>query len=503
MKKLIEEEMINEEDNKKDIKNAEVNPKISESEQGNHKKKTRRRMKRSRKKSCDSIQDLDDSESIKSEQTYNWNHEQQYAGSLDMDNLMEEFCNYVHMRSISKVTGGQHGEPQGQLNQNNPDFEEKLREAIKLLVTENLVKGKHLMEDDFSKELVDALEILGSDGELLVRELQDQNSLLTKCFKNSDINVESRTAVGSDLLDREIGNLAHSDSKHRRFFRRMVKSQEKKPSTENKTEASNRIVVLKPGPRNLQNATESSIHTSPESCDIIRSRRSSERMSSHFFFAEIKRKLKNAMGKEHHRISSNSILGEREKGTKENIGMNSPNKDHFFMEKISRPVSVKKKDGKSSKLKDVEICAEHKISDLPKEKVSNIYIEAKKHLSEILSNEDENLDSPKGHVPKSLGRILSLPEYSVSPLGSPGRYWGNGCFVTAQTRFSDADKLQEVNENMSSTKQPSFCDNNKESKIEHPKLTSKASSEQICDNKVEESSSNGEEMNDKGNAFTF
>ncbi|KAK1582195.1 hypothetical protein Q3G72_012686 [Acer saccharum] len=178
--------------------------------------------------------------------------------------------------------------------------------------------------------------------------------------------------------------------------------------------------------------TASSVGLSPESHYIIRNKGTSERNGSHFFLTEIKRRLKNAMGKEHQRISTDRTskgssyecqnVGDRNRGTKENIGMSSPSKDHFFMEKIARPVSAKKGD-KTGKLKDDELNTVHKTADLPNQRASNIYLEAKKHLSEMLGNGDENPDSSSGRIPRTLGTILSLPEYNISPVGSPGRKW--------------------------------------------------------------------------------
>ncbi|KAJ6955365.1 LOW QUALITY PROTEIN: hypothetical protein NC652_006711 [Populus alba x Populus x berolinensis] len=45
-------------------------------------------------------------------------------------------------------------------------------------------------------------------------------------------------------------------------------------------------------------------------------------------------------------------------------------------------------------------------------------------------------------VPKTLGRILSLSEYSLSPIDSPGKDWEQG-FLTAQMRFSAIDKFKK------------------------------------------------------------
>lgn len=542
VKKLIEEEMISEQDFKKEISSVEVEPKDSDSEQGSHKKKTRKRMKRNRMKSCDSIQDLDSPANSRSEQPCRWNSKYEFISSLDIDNVMEEFCHHIHEKSKDYVKHDQPGELHVQSNLKNPDFEKKLKEAIKILISEKLVKGKHFAEDgDFnpSKELMDALQILGSDRELFVKHLQDPNSPLVKSIQNFPDeqlrkDEDPKSLAEPNLLDQELDIPRQSDElvnhKQRKFLRRKVKSQGKGPSNEDNTsQASNRIVILKPGPIGLQNQeTANSIDLSPESHYIIRNKLPSERNGSHFFLSEIKRKLKNAMGKEHQRMCTDGTskgssyecqnVGDRDRGIKDNIGINSPTKDHFFMEKIARPSSVKKGD-KTTKLKDDELNAEHKTAELPKQRASNIYIEAKKHLSEMLSNGDENLDSSSGRGSKTLGRILSLPEYNFSPVGSPGRNWDAG-FVTAQMRFIDSDKAQKVNEYTSSLKQGSqvnhlgqiteslvtqlcISDDGTDIKEEAPNLNLNVLDEQIDDVEVEKiSPSTGDETISKGDVDT-
>ncbi|KAJ0113488.1 hypothetical protein Patl1_00454 [Pistacia atlantica] len=507
VKSLIEEEMIGEQD-AKEINNAEVEPKVFDSEQGNRKKKSRKRMKKAQKKSRDNIHDLDALESVKSEESFHHISEHQSTISLDIDNVMEEFCHQIYQKSVTCVNHDQPDELHLQSNQKNPDFEEKLTEAIKLLIGQKLIKGKHLSEDGEihpSNELQDALQILGSDGELFLKHLKDPNSVLVKCIQNFlDAQLEkdedTKSVAGSNISEQEVSNLGQSDElvnhKQRRFFRKKVKSQERSPLTGNKaSQTSNRIVILKPGPTSVQSLeTERSIGSSPEPHYSIRNKGLNERIGSHFFLSEIKRKLKNAMGKEHQRISTDGIpkglayerqnSGNRDRGVKENVGINSPSKDHFFIEKIARPVGVKKGD-KIGKLKDCDLDTKEKSANLPKQRVSNIYIEAKKHLSEMLNNGDENMDSSSRRVPKTLGRILSVPEYNFSPVGSPGRNW-EPSFVTAQMRFLDSDTLQEMNESTSSLEQ--------DSRFSHLGETTKSLETQPCisgeitDDKVEAAS---------------
>ncbi|KAF8087732.1 hypothetical protein N665_0570s0042 [Sinapis alba] len=58
-------------------------------------------------------------------------------------------------------------------------------------------------------------------------------------------------------------------------------------------------------------------------------------------------------------------------------------------------------------------------SEVSKKSMCGIYIEAKKHLSEMLAEGDMNVvDSPDKEVPRILGKILSLPQFST-PENSP------------------------------------------------------------------------------------
>ncbi|CAK7348883.1 unnamed protein product [Dovyalis caffra] len=471
VKKLIEEEMFSEQDINKEINNPQVEPKQSNSETGDHKTKNHKRRK-SQTKSCDiHIEDLDVAESLESEQPCLHNLEKQSTNSLDIGEILEDFCCQIHQKSIGYVEHDQHDEVHHQQNHKNPDFKEKLSEAIKL-INEKLINRKNVTEDGDlspSKELRDALQILTSDEELFLKLVQGPKSIMVKHVQslwNAQVekDEDSKSLGESKLPEQGLLDFRHSDEaihgKQHKFFRRKTKSLEKNPSKENKaSQASNRIVILKPGPTSLLlPENESSIGSSPESQFINRNKGLNARSGSHFSLTEIKRKLKNAMGREKQETSSDGTskrfadkqkaVGNSEKGFKENLGRNSPSKDHFFIEKIARPPLSGKMREKTGKLKESEISTEHEVAIYPKQRASNIYIEAKKHLSELLSTGQGDVDFSSGQVPKTLGRILSLPEYNFSPLGSPGRDWEQG-FLTAQMRFSANDKFQKHETNVS------------------------------------------------------
>ncbi|KAF8412247.1 hypothetical protein HHK36_000207 [Tetracentron sinense] len=245
-----------------------------------------------------------------------------------------------------------------------------------------------------------------------------------------------------------------------------------------KPQASNKIVVLKPGPAGIRNfETETSFSSSPQSHYSLRNEGQSMRVTSQFSFTEIKRKLKHVMGKERHSISMDGILHripyERQdprdsgKGIEgDTVGRDSPSKTYFQVERTAKPfIGVKKRD-EIGKSKDCEPNIGHEVASTsidgyknlkvktvgyPKQSESNIYIEAKRHLSEILRTEDEDEHLSSKQVPITLGRILSLPEY-MSPKFSPVRD-GENSFVTAQMRFSPYENFPVIGENMWRLKQ--------------------------------------------------
>ncbi|KAM2197154.1 hypothetical protein EV1_000649 [Malus domestica] len=522
VKKLMEEEMSSEQGMKKEISNHAVETKQSESSQN---RRDQKKTKRTRKKSRDmDTHIMNASENSESGCSCNQNPEQKTRSNVGMDEIMEEVCCQIHQKYINCANHDVNGEAPVEPSDKHSDFEEKLCVAIKEFMNHKLADGKHLTEDQkvhHFKELMDALEVLSSDEELFLKLLQDPNSLLAKHvqkFQDAQIEKDEEYAsfAESKLSEQKLGDVKQSEElvnrKQRYFFRRKVKPQERNPSKENEdSEASKRIVILKPGHPVLRNS-ETGDSASPESHNIVRNKGPSERVGSHFFLSEIKRKLKNAMGKQHHGAStvgsSNRLPYGRQNsgGSDKGIGKeklrSSPGKEHFYIERIAKPSGGIKRAEKTGKVKEPEVSLKHENHGLADERLSNLYIEAKKHLCEMLSNGDEGVDISRQQFPKSLGKILSLPEYNVSPFGSPGRDLEHG-FVTAQMRLSAYDKLLKANENTLSPKQeknasplgevvhnlgslPSNSDNNPDDKVQPSNSIPSISDNLIQDNEVEE-----------------
>ncbi|XP_054783226.1 uncharacterized protein LOC129290475 [Prosopis cineraria] len=522
VKKLIEEEMFIDQDTMKNMHSAEVEFKESRLRLANPLKIDSKRKNKSRKKSRDKdTQSLKSDATLQSELSHNQHSRHQSKSSLDLDNIMEGFS---HFKDVCSVIRDHNGEVLPQPNEKNVIAENNVKDAIHEFVNQITFNGKDLPEDEkftCSQELMQVLQVISSDKELFLRLLQDPNSLLRKHVQElgnsqgTDFK-EHNPVTGFSMSKQEPNNLEEAtevvNHKQRNFLGKKVTSQGKSPAKGNdNTESSKRIVTFKPGPMGLRNSeTENNLFSSINSHDINHPKDHHGRVSSHFSLTEIKKKLKHAMGKERHgnpRGISKKLSIEcqnMEQGSKvfskDNIGMKSPNKDHFFIEKTARPTFDVNKGDKAGKLRDSEVTTDRKNDRCLKQKDSNLYNEAKKHLHEILGNGDENMEFSSQQIPETLGRILSLPEYNFSPIGSPGRECEHR-FVTSQTRFSTVGNIQEANEDFQADiighpdqatknpeKQSSISDESFNEKVQEINLKLNLPADHTHDDKVEATS---------------
>lgn len=463
VKKLIEEEMfIDQDEIKEQGKRTDLGSVDSLKTDSKRKRKSR---KKSRDMDTNGL-----SATLKSEFSHNQHSNQQSKDNIDLDKIMEDFCQIE--RACSLMHDDDNSKIHDQSNQKNVNSEELARDAIHDFVNQKILNGKDMVEDKkflCSNELMETLQVISSDKELFLKLLQDPNSHLLKYIQELE-NAQGKTekeynsVANSNFTEQDLCNLKQTrenvSRKHRKFFWKKVKSPSKVPANKNaETEVPNRIVILKPAPTSMQNSkSESNV----DSRDIVHYKGpSSVRVGSHFSLTEIKRKLKHVIGKEKHGNHERNAERENNGSRGKTVGndkfeMRSPNKDRFFTEKIARPMFDVVKGDKTGTMKDSKFNAEHENSST-KGKVSNIYVEAKKHLSEMLDNGDDNTGISSSQIPKTLGRILSLPEYNFSPLGSPG---GNleHHLATAHSRLSSSDKTLEDNEDHLSPKDATSID---------------------------------------------
>ncbi|KAF8087175.1 hypothetical protein N665_0596s0026 [Sinapis alba] len=361
VKKLIAEELLVDKEIKKQRENAEAGQLLSDSELEGRRRKNHRRKNKTRKNSCGNFSHI-----LNTADSEEPKVNRRTKKSLDIDNMVEEFCSEI--RTKNGMLNHKHGQ----------DYKEKLRELVKFLIS-----PRENSEILTSKDLMEVFQILGSDEDLFLKLLQDPEILVPQ---NSQKGEESlSTPEQSSLADKRWSSS---------LFRSRRKDTTQQEVTDDKE--CDRIFILKPRRRSASFDTGTSRRSSPDS-HLMRNKIQNERNSSHFFLSEIKRKLKQAIRKEG--------------GFREGYPKNVRTKDHFFLERMAKPSTSQKKH------------YEDDDDDKKQRVVSNIYIEAKKHLSEMLNNGDvdsKSLTSSR-HVQKSsLGTILSLPEY-LSPLSSPGR----------------------------------------------------------------------------------
>ncbi|KAF5207454.1 putative GPI-anchored adhesin-like protein [Thalictrum thalictroides] len=504
VKKLIEEDMSGEDQTKR-VEHIRSDP----DHKGNM-GKNRKQIKKTCKVSRDiHVEDSKAAATLLSQEYHQPNSEKQLS-HLDITSLMEEFCSqiqhrqelHMHNECREKVSGVQEctepvkdnhlDELDMHLVQKHSVLQEKLREAAEAFLNQKLSDANQLTDNGViqqSKQFIDALEILNSNKELLLKLLQDSNSLLVKHIQDlqddpSD-KVKQEKILGAKLsegmnISRQAEELVCQKEvqKHNihNLFRKKDKAQKKNLLKDSdKPQVSSRIVVLKPKATDIQNlVTANSPSSSPHSDYNLRNKGWSGRFNSQFSFSEIKKRLKYSLGenrKARHWISRDGILhkipnkhqdlGNNGKVDPENIcGKELPSKSHVHTERPTEPSNCGESEEKKGKPTQSNPSTAHEVSSssaadcenstkkivgYPRQRKSNIYVEAKKHLEKILTG-DKDGGFPYQQTPKSLGRILSLPEYT-SPLCSPGRDGEHG-FVTAQMRFSPNGNYRIISENI-------------------------------------------------------
>ncbi|VVB06802.1 unnamed protein product [Arabis nemorensis] len=490
VKKLIAEELFIDKEMQKQMEIAEAGQ-LSDSELEGRRRKNQRKKNKTRKNSFDSFSHINRIDSEEPEVHHRDQKHHESAKSLDIDNMIEEFYSEIHRKSTSIA------KKNGITNHKHEDYKEKLRELVKFLISQKLLHGNRPRENSeilTSKDLMEVFQILGSDEELFLKLLQDPEILVPRDIQDSQ---NCQTQKGEENLSlfeitcaSEQSSLA--DKKWSSFFRRKDTPQEVIDDKE--CEASDRIFILKPRSASFSSPeTGNSRGSSPDSHLMMRNKAQNERNTSHFFLSEIKRKLKHAIKKE-----QQPGLQQREVGIGEGFPKNVPTKDHFFLERMTKPSTSQKKAHK---------VLQETNEDFKKQRVSNIYTEAKKHLSEMLNNGDLDSNSTSRQVQRTLGRILSLPEY-LSPLSSPGRRWEKSS--TSHRKAASADFINLVNikkethasqpEDVKENADIQVCNLSKEPEksIESPPHTASESTEKRAD--IEDGTANEDKISSAGSA---
>ncbi|KAG9154482.1 hypothetical protein Leryth_020507 [Lithospermum erythrorhizon] len=449
VKKLMEDDMVNEQLPNKPIHLSKGSPEEFNSNRRNDRKDSRRRSRASRS-SID--MDLCDEDILKfvdpkylSQQANN----DKTSEAPNLQTLIEELSK-IHSRSTECTSDYLDTDIHMHLDHAVVVIPDELSAAIKVIISE-----RYLEEDDktrHSREFMDALEMINSNKQALLELLQDSNSQFLKQMEGSERASLKNDQKSNSLRGTTISNKTPTmlePRKHRKFFRRRTKSLDSYALEGEETcHSATKIVILKPGLASSRFHDNESSKGSFSNLHSIQDKVQGDRHTSYFFFTEIKRKLQHAMGKEHHgvpsfRSSEHRNKGDTDKGAGgDNLGWRSPNRNHFYTEIFSKPSPGLRRDN-IGKSKDAEPETTDNTSGYPNQGVSNIYIEAKKHLSEMLNTKEDNPDSVQRQSPKSLGGILSLSTYK--DLSSSSHEDLEESFKTARTRLSSIGPSQGVN----------------------------------------------------------
>ncbi|KAL9252299.1 hypothetical protein AKJ16_DCAP02597 [Drosera capensis] len=381
IKDLLEEEMIGKQNQKNTNKAEEEKRSVFTGEV--YSKKSQNRMN---KKSFDlGVADEAASETIAYQK-------HKTSKSLDLGVIMEE------LRGLLPPMNGYHSQGPGsevvlQSRQDSSVKEHQLGEFTKLLVDSFSNENKKDVDTQAPKELLDALHLINSDKEIFLKlPLEPGSQLLLHLQMLQDPH--SRKDENSQQLLDQVLNNGKQDS----FFLRKFKALERSLSKKNTcSEDLNSVVIVNSNP------PSANVETTLTSNDG-----QFETGSSSFSFGELKRRLKLAVSKE---LRGSKDVSKASRA--ENDGLpspGSPRKDHLSLEKVPETLcNVNKEDYMG---KPVESGA------LMGQRVSNIYAEARKHLAEVVGSSDADLDFQSSQVQKSLGRVLSFPDFR-SPVYSP------------------------------------------------------------------------------------
>lgn len=357
---------------------------------------------------------------------------QQASSSVEVHNkskinlaaILEDICSQIHLENKD-----------AQRNIASADYDgcdeiniQLVQMSAKAFIDQLFIDRKYIKRSQAScdfTEFSDGFEMLNSNKDLFLKFLRDPNSLLAKHIQNLQHKEMEKETIKS-FLNRQFSDHQSTETSKTKKNKIQFEQQLEERSTD-PGQSSNKIVVLKPVPRRVHYtenvACNCSYSVSPQSSS---NKRNNGKHKS-FSLADIKRKLKSAMGekwKEKQRISLPSTSHKLD--YKENIKV----------VKTRGPVSSTTNDGMKNKANKIQGSGnEPEIScitetvrkklNLSKQQEFDILLEAKRHLSQrfINMNEDEALESTQA---KTLAKILDSPERDFWAAQCPKDYGHTG-----------------------------------------------------------------------------
>lgn len=349
-----------------------------------------------------------------------------------------------------------------------------LQMSAKAFIDQIYIKRRYMSKDAVSsksKPFSDASEILQLNRDLFLKLLQDPNSLLVKHIQKlqfppreqkgiksfpSSQSSEYQSSGTRDYEDfqsvmrvqkRSANNLLWQKLKHRYGF----------SSKRNTSSASNAIVVLKPGSNGGKSPENVSCHCSSLQSHHSLKNKQENNKSTYFFFKQIKRKLKRAGGeseREQHSISLDDSLNQlyRNRNSLKYVGkgishiiskgQSASGNDEKRMEKHPKPKGLISRKRPEIDYNSVSECKKFNSSTTSCSKQqSDIFEEAKRHLSERFRNLNVAETLPRKQTPRTLRMILSSPDQDYLFTRSPKRDTSSS--VSMQMRlfpYSDNEK---------------------------------------------------------------
>lgn len=310
-------------------------------------------------------------------------------------------------------------------------------------------KGEKLLDDNGisssravqSKEFKDALEIMGSNKELFLKLLQKPNSHMLENIRNHQnsrltTKLEPNKILGeTNCLEETRGSNNHDlsaqahakESKHMFFWRKdWSKRKQMLPEGTNRSQPVSKIVILKPNPgKGIDQTVTTSARYLHQQPSTSQTPEYSGRESSKFSIKEVRRRFRIVTGEKRERnavpaddiqrvsLWHSMIATKKDSGNHSQGNLADKSASNFKNDIIRPSTSSKQKQQNGS---------ETQISDpiVASQDTSIFYKEAKKHLTDMVKDNNRSSNYPTAQVSKSLEGMLSLPHCDVSsPRRSP------------------------------------------------------------------------------------
>ncbi|KAK3010312.1 hypothetical protein RJ639_011382 [Escallonia herrerae] len=357
--------------------------------------------------------------------------------SLNLAATLEALRNQIHHESGLPCSSLQRSISNGNHDQVDEISTHVLQMSAEAVVHQMFVDRKYFRKcgsSHQSRQFLDALEVLNLNSELLMKLLQDPNSLLAKriqCLGDLQAEKEKRSPFpevwppecGTSYprkFDRPIQTLdIHRQTIRKSFWRKVKYGYGCTWQGCESPQPSKRIVVLRPSLQSMQDSTDIVCRSSSlQSHHNLNKDKSSNPTS--FLFRDFRRKVKHSQWrkqKEQHWISMD--------GSIHKLPCDCQGSDDVLTRTAKSSADAKRR-SKRGKPRDVDSSTRSEVSDISgsdcrtlnlstascsKQRGFDIFLEAKRHLADRLKNAEKAGTLSGKQAPRTLGRILSSPEH--------------------------------------------------------------------------------------------